>query len=61
MCVWESLYSVRLGSPTRIALLTAGYKGLFVCNVKIKSMLSRVVIFRKMTNYRILEELPEQP
>ena len=25
----ESLYSVSLGSPPRIAMLTAGYKGLF--------------------------------
>ena len=29
VCVRESLYSINLGSPPRIALLTAGYKGLF--------------------------------
>ena len=29
VCVGERFYSVSLGSPPRIALLTAGYKGLF--------------------------------
>ena len=47
VCVYElfnSVYCVSLGSPPRIAMLTAGYKGLSKI-VKIKSMLLLLLLF----------------